>query len=46
MSNGHTVIRCCTCDKDITATVQVYDWVDNKKTARAVFCVECNIKRD
>lgn len=39
-----TVVRCHTCQKDISDKAQVFDWETKEKKKRVVRCLSCNVK--
>lgn len=38
----YDVVRCCECGQDLTDKIQVYDYKDDKKKERVVYCEEDN----
>ena len=41
---SYGVVRCYTCDTDITVKIQYYDWFGKDKKVRVVRCEKCNLK--
>lgn len=35
-------VRCSKCDQDLTNKIQVYDYLDEEKKDRVVYCEQCN----